>query len=153
MNSKDFSNKEFSELQDEDIRQIRKTIKRVPNNKTEKTKVSDNRIIILLSVLIVAVLFLAGIMWFIVSINKTDVLNGTWSYDDVTVYVFDGHGHGTLQLPLNSYEYSYTVQDGTVQLDFADESIEDRIYTYTLSDDVLFLIGDDGTSYRFAKAG
>ena len=83
--------------------------------------------------------------------ETSNLLAGTWSYDEVTVYSFDGGGHGTLQLPLNTYEFDYVIEDDTVTLNFADESVEDRRYSYTLSGDDLILTSSDGVEYRFVK--
>ena len=144
----------YSELKEEDIKQIRKTIKRVPNmsNAREKHTIQRRQLLIYCSVLIVAViLVVAGILFFSNGNKKVKSLYGTWNYDDVTIYTFDDNGHGTLVLPLNTYEFSYTVGDGVLSIDFTDEKAEDRSYTYFLSDDVLVLIGPDGNEYRMTR--
>lgn len=162
MKDKDLYNKQLSEFREEDYREIRKTIKRIPAKNAAGN--ADNRkksgLIVLCCVLSVFVICLVvGVMLFAggdrditYSTNETNnLLAGTWSYDEVTVYTFDGDGHGTLQLPLSTYEFDYVIEGDTVTLNFADESVEDRRYSYTLSGDVLILTSIDGVEYRFFK--
>lgn len=52
---------------------------------------------------------------------RRDELKGVWALDQTTVYEFDGNGKGTLCLPLNDYAFTYTIDNNTVFIDFADE--------------------------------
>ena len=81
-----------------------------------------------------------------------DALSGIWSMDDVTVYVFNGKGHGKLSLPLNTYEFDYVLEENSILIDFDDPDAIDRSYLYSVSDDELTLIADDGSSFRFTRA-
>ncbi len=162
MKDKDLYYKELSELREEDFREIRRTIKRIPAKNAAGN--ADNRkksgLIVLCCVLSVFVVCLVvGVMLFAggdrenadSTTETSNLLAGTWSYDEVTVYSFDGGEHGTLQLPLSTYEFDYVIEGDTVTLNFADESVEDRRYSYTLSGDVLMLTGADGVEYRFVR--
>ncbi len=160
---------------DEDIKKILSTVKRVParseyqndrrlrvasdrpkspTRSEDNTKKSSRKIgTIVLS--IAAVLFLViGVLLILKGLRKPSVrssIKGIWSYDEVTVYTFDGESHGNLTLPLNTFEFSYIAEEGVLSIDFADESVEDREYSYTLSGDVLILTGADGVEYRFVR--
>lgn len=162
MKKRGINNKEFSELGEEDFREIRKTIKRIPAKNTVSNAGKHKKSILILlccmiTMLVVClgvgiVLFAGGDHEITNSTAETgDVLTGIWSYDDVTVYSFDGFGHGTLELPLNTYEFSYIIKGGNVRIDFTDDSAEDREYDYSVSDGVLMLVDADGISYQFTK--
>ena len=76
---------------------------------------------------------------------------GTWTLDETTVYEFNGKGHGTLHLPLESYDFSYTIEDGFLTIDFADETATDAGYRYTRSGSALTLDTNTGMVYRFRE--
>lgn len=141
----------------EDIEKIRSTIKRVPykgahDKNWQHDKTRKLNIPLMIGIVIAAAAFIAvGVIFLVKGMKPSDSLKGTWSYDDVTTYTFDGEGHGSLVLPLNTYEFSYTVGDGVLSIDFTDEKAEDRSYTYFLSDDVLVLTGPDGNEYRMTR--
>lgn len=83
-----------------------------------------------------------------------DELKGTWNYDDITMYQFNGRGKGTLVLPENSYEFSYELTEEEVHMDFANEQIEDSSYYYSVEEDTLTLFGAVGKeefSYEMQK--
>ncbi len=141
----------------EDIEKIRSTIKRVPykgahaknwqHDKTRKLNIP-----LMIGIVIAAVAFIAvGVIFLVKGIKPSDSLKGTWSYDDVTTYTFNGEGHGSLVLPLNTYDYTYKAENGVLLLDFTDDAVEDKEYSYQLSEGVLTLTGSDGMEYRFVK--
>lgn len=72
-----------------------------------------------------------------------DGLKGTWTLDSTTVYEFDGKGGGALCLPLNTYEFSYTAENGTLAIDFADHAASDAVYRYSVRGSTLTL--DNGS--------
>ncbi len=161
MKKKKLYSKDISELGKVNFREIRKTIKHIPSKNAVSN--SDNHknpvLILLCCVITLFAVSLVGIVLFVggnhKSANRTnekgDLLIGTWSYDDVTIYSFDGNGHGILQLPLNTYEFSYIIEGGKVKIDFSDDSAEDKEYDYSVSDGVLMLIDANGMSYRFTE--
>ncbi len=104
---------------------------------------------ICLAVLAVAVVVITVVVNY--KAKKSNDLTGRWSLDDVTVYSFDGKGHGEMALPLNTYEFSYVVDGGKIKIDFISENAEDREYSYAISDDTLILTDADATEYRFTK--
>lgn len=104
----------------------------------------------ILSVVLTALIFvfiLAGVKLF--HSLRRDELKGTWTLDETTVYEFDGKDHGTLHLPLESYDFSYTIEDGFLTIDFADETATDAGYRYTRSGSALTLDTNTGMVYRF----
>ena len=68
----------------------------------------------------------------------TDALAGTWEFDGTTTYSFDGSGSGTMELPSISYDFTYTI-------DYANESVRDSEYEFTVDGNTLTLVGDEGT--------
>ena len=82
---------------------------------------------------------------------RRDELKGTWALDETTVYEFDGRGHGALSLPLGSYEFSYSIEDNVLSIDFADAAASDAVYSYSVENAVLTLDTSTGTEYRLEK--
>ena len=112
-----------------------------------KPRRSAARIILRLALVIVVVLgaLLATILL------RWDELKGTWALDDTTVYEFDGRGHGALSLPLGSYEFSYSIEDNVLSIDFADAAASDAVYSYSVENAVLTLDTNTGNVYRLVK--
>ena len=88
--------------------------------------------------------------------NGTDVLNGTWNLDGVTVYQFDGNGHGSLNLPSNTYPFTYEIKDNELRIDFESDAARDADYTFTVEKDKLILKyveKDQEKTYELMKEG
>ena len=78
--------------------------------------------------------------------NNAD-LSGVWHYNQYTKYEFDGEGNGRMFYDEGkAFEYTYTVKDSIVYLDFELEYVTDCQYTYTVEGDKLTLIGGEGTA-------
>ena len=82
---------------------------------------------------------------------RRDELKGTWALDETTVYEFDGRGHGSLSLPLGSYEFSYSIGDNVLSIDFADSAAADATYSYSVDSAALTLDTNTGNVYRLVK--
>ena len=160
MSGKSNPGEESNVVLDEDIKKILSTVKRVPNGNVSQsskgTKSGDRkkrnitRFVTVLSV--ITIILIVGIFLVIRGLRKSSTqLKGTWSYDEVTIYQFDGEGHGSLVLPLGTYGFSYTVENDLLKLDFIDESILDQSYNYSLTQDILIMTGQDGTTYQFTR--
>lgn len=69
----------------------------------------------------------------------TDVksLQGNWRADDVTRYTFENGGKGKLSTAVAGYDFSYTLQDGTVSVKFSDAAARDADFTCYLDGDNL----------------
>lgn len=65
--------------------------------------------------------------------------------DGTTAYKFSGDGNGALLLPNVTYEFSYDIKKGQISIDYENESVRDGIYTFTVEDNTLTLIGGEGT--------
>ena len=162
MKKKNLYSKDISELEEENFREIRKTIKHIPSKNDVSNSNNHKKPGMILLCCVIALLVVCFVVGIVLSAGgnhksanrtneKGDLLIGTWSYDDVTIYSFDGNGHGILQLPLNTYEFSYIIEGGKVKIDFSDDSAEDKEYDYSVSDGVLMLIDANGMSYRFTE--
>ena len=79
--------------------------------------------------------------------KKLQELQGCWYYNEHTEYEFDGEGGGRMFFDEDkAFEYTYTVKDNTVCLDFELEYVTDCQYTYKVTGDKLTLIGGEGTA-------
>ena len=146
---------------EEDIQQILRTVKRVPDRNVSKNgkgrKLADSRrkrkVAVWVAILAVIIIILvAGVFFTVRGLRQSSPsIKGTWSYDEVTIYTFDDEGHGSLVLPLGNYEFSYVLEDDVLQLDFVDESIIDRRYNYSIAEDELILTDGDGVIYKFTR--
>ena len=75
----------------------------------------------------------------------TDALAGTWEFDGTTTYSFDGSGSGAMELPSISYDFTYTIDGNKLMIDYANESVRDSEYEFTVDGNTLTLIGGEGT--------
>lgn len=78
----------------------------------------------------------------IVAVSFTvDPLVGRWDMDEVTSYEFRRNGKGVMILPSAQYEFSYTVKDNMLYIDFDYEDARDAQYEFTINGDMLTLNG------------
>lgn len=128
---------------------------RIKARKIKQKKRRQKRIIcfVVLVLIILVTVFLG-----IISINskkELDTFTGTWIYDEYTKYEFDGKGNGCMCIEELHYEYTYTVKDNQLILDFNDNSVHDCTYIFSVKDDKLTIIGREGTvggTYELHKA-
>ena len=130
---------------------VQSTKKQVPAKARKPRKPAPRRkrrlwpsLVLLLAVLSALVLLRCS--------SREDDLRGAWALDDTTVYKFDGRGRGALRLPLGSSEFSYTLKNGQLSIDFADEAIHDTAYLYIRDGDTLTLDSGTGAIYRLSPA-
>ena len=153
---------------DEELQNMLGTVRHVPNkqdndmrdlyglsgkSERESSKKKDRTLIVMI---IAGIVILVIILGFIISLLvgralEHDPLKGTWTLDDVTVYTFNGKGHGKLNLPLNAYEFDYVLEGNRIEIDFSDPDAIDRSYSYSVTDDELVFTGDDDTVYVFVR--
>lgn len=98
----------------------------------------------------VGIAILAVLILIIVLIVKgcsggTDVLKGKWDLDGTTAYEFSGEGTGALLLPNVTYDFTYTIKDDQISIDYENESVRDGTYTFSVEEDKLTLFGGEGT--------
>ena len=100
---------------------------------------------------VLAAAFVLATVMLAVSPLHRDGLKGTWALDDTTVYEFDGRGHGALSLPLGNYDFSYSIEDNVLLIDFTDEAASDAVYSYSVDNAVLTLDTNTGNLVRLEK--
>lgn len=88
--------------------------------------------------------------------KEANPLLGSWKLDAATVYVFEKDGKGSMNLPLSQNPFTYTIEENTVSIDFEDESMTDRVYTFLVDGDVMILtfqsLGSaEDVSYTFTR--
>ena len=109
----------------------------------------------IITVILAAVLILSVIL-IVKSCSGSDVLKGTWNLDGVTVYQFDGNGHGSLNLPSNTYAFTYEIKDNELHIDFESDAARDAAYSFTVEKDKLILKyveKDQEKTYELMKEG
>lgn len=100
---------------------------------------------------VLLVVLLAVLIGLIVHMTRKDALRGTWMLDQVTVYEFDGKGHGGLLLPQQSYEFDYSIDGKRLHIDFRDPAANDASYYFETDKNTLILTSNDGQEYRFIR--
>lgn len=78
-------------------------------------------------------------------IYKGNALIGTWRYDEYNTYEFKTDGTGSLVADEIVYDYSFTIKEGSISIDFDKDIVKDCEYEYSISDGKLTLIGGEGT--------
>ena len=71
--------------------------------------------------------------------SKTDELTGLWEYDNNTKYEFDGKGKGKIIVPMENIEFTYTIKENIVSVDFINKESRDTEYEFKISKDSLEL--------------
>ncbi len=62
----------------------------------------------------------------------------------MTYYSFDGDGNGLLELPENSYAFTYSINGNVLSIDFENENIRDFTYDFKVNGKKLTLVGGEG---------
>ena len=144
MENKDLSGDACNRFSDEDLQTMLGTVRHVSNKQDndirelyglsgkgerESARKKDKTVIVIIVAGIVILVIAIGLVcsYFIGRALEHDPLKGVWSLDDVTIYSFNGKGHGTLSLPLNSYEFDYVLEDNVIKIDFTDADAIDPI--------------------------
>lgn len=70
---------------------------------------------------------------------------GKWTTDEITVYKFNSNNTGILILPLSKYEFTYSIKNHRLKIDFKDEKSMDTEYVYKFKNNKLILTGENGT--------
>lgn len=119
-------------------RYLREDSKKKPKRRRRKTRWP------LFFIAAVVILLIAAIIYFAVS--RTDAVMGTWRYDEVTAYEFDGNGKGKLILQGKEYAFTYEITEGELFIDFESDAAKDITYTYSLRGNQLTLEGKKGAA-------
>lgn len=127
--------------------QLRRTTLQRNNAKRRKRRASV--------VLAIIIGFLAAVMAIILMTDKGDSeekgtnidIWGLWYYDQFTQYQFNENGFGSMYLDGGSiFEFNYKIEGNHLYLDFILEYVTDCEYTYEVNEDMLTLIGGEGTA-------
>lgn len=70
---------------------------------------------------------------------------GTWKYNEHIEYEFTDDGKGCLCQDDAHYHYTYKTDGDQLSMDFEANIVKDCVYTYTIVDNQLTLIGGEGT--------
>ena len=113
--------------------------------KRKAAKKRRQRRLTIISVILAAVMILSIILIVKSCSGSGDALKGTWDLDGVTVYQFDGNGHGSLNLPSNTYPFTYEIKDNELHIDFESDAARDADYTFSVKNGVLTMTGGEGS--------
>lgn len=114
--------------------------------KRKKKQRKKKKFLIVLSISFISVVVLLSVYLIKTkNLNGFDVLKGSWKYDAYTTYEFNGKGEGCLCVENLHYDYTYSIAGDKLALDFWDASVRDCSYTFTIRDDVLVIVGGEGT--------
>lgn len=95
--------------------------------KRKAAKKRRQRRLTIITVILASVMILS-IISIVKSCSSGDALKGTWDLDGVTVYQFDRNGHGSLNLPSNTYPFTYEIKDNELHIDFESDAARDADY-------------------------
>lgn len=99
----------------------------------------------------IMLLILIAVLIGLIVLTKKDKLRGTWELDQLTVYEFDGKGHGALLLPQKRYQFDYTIDGNRLRIAFRNTSADDANYAFEANKDTLLLTNENGQEYRFIR--
>ena len=96
-----------------------------------------------------------------ISDNKTEDeyesnvnLVGTYIFNENVKYEFKVDRKGAMHDSGMKFDYTYTVNNNKLEIDFTLDALRDASYTYTLEGETLTLVGGEGTTggeYRLQK--
>ena len=73
-------------------------------------------------------------------------LEGLWIHDSTTSYEFASDHTGILHVSEDAYHFEFTVNENSIQIDFADERVLDCEYGVSFENGYLYLEGREGTT-------
>ena len=126
-------------------------------NKSKRKKKSK-LLIFMFFILVIAIVVCS--IFFIPKLGKKYTQNkleksllGSWTTDGYTIYEFYAEGKGALKIPMSDYNFSYSIEDNSIHIDFENEKSIDSDYEFSFADEKLILKGINKTSgtYTFTK--
>ena len=81
-------------------------------------------------------------------IKSADDVLGTWTLDGNTNYSFSEGATGAMSTSSVNYEFSYSVSESVLYIDFADDNVRDCAYMTYLDDKTSTLTFDDTESQQ-----
>ena len=98
---------------------------------------------------------LIGVALGIARCSKPSII-GRWDLDGTTVYEFEKGGKGALILLTKKYEFTYSIDDDLLRINFLDDAALDADYVFEVEQGMLFLTGGPGdakTEFVLKKRG
>lgn len=134
---KKFRRKASGKTRWKSVREALPRMKRWFRRKTAKNR----RTALLIAAAAVAVIVAAAVLMVVLlSASRPDALQGSYSVDDYTGYEFDGHGSGAMCLGESTrYDFTYTIEEDTLTLDYEDTAVKNAVYTFRLEGDKLII--------------
>lgn len=83
-----------------------------------------------------------------------DKLVGTWKYDEHIQYEFSAEGEGCICQDDSHFVYTYKANGKKLQLFFESNALVNSVYTYTIVENELTIVGGEGTdggTYKLTK--
>ena len=130
------------------------TEKRISRARYNRRKARQKRLVIFSCLVAVTIAITYTVILALLPKSDLEVVKGTWVYDPYTKYEFDGNGNGCMCLEDLHYKYTYDISDNELTLDFEDEAVHDCTYTFEVKDNILTMIGKEGTvggTYELTK--
>lgn len=112
----------------------------IPQKRRISKKCRQRRLLGISAAVLAIILLVVLFIVIAKSCSSGDLLIGTWDLDGITAYQFDGNGNGSLNLPDNSYSFTYKIKDNSLSIDFESEAARDVSYTFTVREEKLLLV-------------
>ena len=112
----------------------------------KKRKKVKKKLIILL-ITIVLIIALLCIVFYKLHKNK---FIGTWITEGGTIYEFKNAKTGTMKTALSSYNFTYTIKNDTILIDFEDKKLTDTNYKFSFKKNKCTMTSNRG-NFIFTK--
>ena len=133
--------KEYNDLSGNN-RGSRITIEERQKRKAKRLRKQKRRKQLFLGIGILPCLFIIVLL----IVGRKNPLEGRWYMDEVTVYEFYDGSKGTMVLPSAAYEFTYSITDNNLSIDFKYEGAKDAQYIFTIEGNTLTLEGGNTTT-------
>ncbi len=127
--------------------------KRISRSKQHQRHLRNQRLALIAFLLVMIIAAVVLLVWGLSA--STSPIKGAWTYKSDVILHFDGSDSGALYLDDLMYPFTYRVEDDLVSLCFENAYITDAVYSFTVEEDRLTLIGGDGTTggvYTLSKS-
>lgn len=129
---------------------VRDTLRRGKGRLSGKTAKNRRVALFIAAAAVVVIVAAVVLIVLLISGSRPDALQGSYSVDDYTGYEFDGHGSGAMCLGESTrYEFTYTVEEDTLTLDYEDTAITNAVYTFRLEGDKLIITSQNSDAGTF----
>lgn len=123
----------------------RLTVEERQSRKAKRLRKQKRRKQLLFSIAILLAFFIVLSVTLVI-IHQKNPLEGKWYMDEVTAYEFYDDGKGAMVLPSAEYEFTYSITDNNLSIDFNYEGAKDAQYIFTIEGNTLTLEGGNTTT-------